>query len=78
MPNAIQQAWSRIFQEWFPATGYEHTGGPEFELYLPGRPDAEDYRCEIWIPVMKKINAYLDYSEFRIVFLSFRISTISF
>ena len=54
MPDAIQQVWARIFQEWFPATGYEHTGGPEFELYLPGRPDAEDYRCEVWIPVMKK------------------------
>ncbi|OMC75602.1 AraC family transcriptional regulator [Paenibacillus odorifer] len=54
MPDAIQQVWARIFQEWFPSTGYEHTGGPEFELYLPGRPDAEDYRCEIWIPVTKK------------------------
>jgi AraC family transcriptional regulator len=54
MPDAIQQVWSRIFQEWFPATGYEHTGGPEFELYLPGRPDAEDYGCEIWVPVTKK------------------------
>lgn len=36
MPDAIQQVWARIFQEWFPSTGYEHTGGPEFELYLPG------------------------------------------
>lgn len=54
MPDAIQQVWARVFQEWFPATGYEHTGGPEFELYLPGRPDAEDYRCEIWVPVTKK------------------------
>lgn len=54
MPDAIQQVWKRIYQEWFPATGYEHTGGPDFELYLPGRADAEDYRCEIWVPVMKK------------------------
>jgi AraC family transcriptional regulator len=54
MPHAIQQLWERIFQEWFPGTGYEHTGGPEFELYPPGDPNAEDYRCEVWIPVMKK------------------------
>lgn len=54
MPHAIQEVWNRIFQEWFPGTGYEHSGGPEFELYPPGNPSAEDYRCEIWIPVMKK------------------------
>lgn len=54
MPHAIQQVWQRIFQEWFPGTGYEHTGGPEFELYPPGDTCAEDYVCEVWIPVMKK------------------------
>ncbi|MFD1773225.1 AraC family transcriptional regulator [Paenibacillus rhizophilus] len=54
MPNAIQSVWARIFQEWFPGTGYEHAGGPEFELYPPGDPSGDDYRCEVWIPVMKK------------------------
>jgi AraC family transcriptional regulator len=54
MPDAIQNVWQRIFQEWFPGTGYEHAGGPEFELYPPGDPSAEDYVCEVWIPVMKK------------------------
>lgn len=54
MPHAIQNVWKRIFQEWFPATGYEHAGGPEFELYPPGDPGAEDYACEVWIPVVKK------------------------
>ena len=53
MPHAIQKVWKRIYEEWFPSTGYEHTGGPEFELYLPGDPGADDYRCEIWIPVKK-------------------------
>jgi AraC family transcriptional regulator len=51
MPDTIQVAWQRIFQEWFPSTGYEHAGGPEFELYLPGDPAAADYRSEIWVPV---------------------------
>ncbi|MNB91802.1 Transposon Tn10 TetD protein [compost metagenome] len=54
MPHAIQKVWERIFQEWFPGTRYEHSGGPEFELYPPGDPSAEDYRCEVWIPVMSK------------------------
>ncbi|WP_187355345.1 AraC family transcriptional regulator [Paenibacillus tengchongensis] len=54
MPHAIQKIWERIYSEWFPSTGYEHTGGPEFELYLTGDPGAEDYVCEVWIPVMKK------------------------
>lgn len=53
MPHSIQNVWQRIFQEWFPATGYEHTGGPDFELYPPGDPAAEDYRCEVWVPVKK-------------------------
>ncbi|WP_211296411.1 AraC family transcriptional regulator [Paenibacillus donghaensis] len=52
LPDAIQKVWQRIFQEWFPSTGYEHSGGPEFELYPPGV-DGEDYRCEVWIPVIK-------------------------
>ncbi|WP_206109300.1 AraC family transcriptional regulator [Paenibacillus sp. HB172176] len=54
MPGAIQTLFSRIFQEWFPATGYEHAGGPEIEVYPPGNPYADDYRSEVWIPVVKK------------------------
>ncbi|TDF94456.1 AraC family transcriptional regulator [Paenibacillus piri] len=54
VPGAIQDVWRRIFQEWFPSTGYEHSGGPELEVYPPGNTTADDYRCEIWIPVVKK------------------------
>lgn len=55
VPDAIQKVWKRIYSEWFPATGYEHSGGPEIELY----PDegvclsADDYRCEVWVPIIK-------------------------
>ncbi|MEK3883188.1 GyrI-like domain-containing protein [Paenibacillus sp. PL2-23] len=52
MPGAIQEGFNRIFSEWFPATGYEHAGGPEFELYLPGDPYGDEYRSEIWIPII--------------------------
>jgi AraC family transcriptional regulator len=54
MPNAIIDVWSRIFQEWFPATGYQHADGPELEVYLPGDTSSKDYKCEVWIPIVKK------------------------
>jgi len=54
MPNAIQDLFARIFQEWFPATGYEHTGAPEMEVYPPGDPNDPGYRTEVWIPIAKK------------------------
>ncbi|MNV98197.1 Bacterial transcription activator, effector binding domain [compost metagenome] len=54
MPHTIQNVWERIFQEWFPGTGYEHAGGPEFELYPPGDTQADDYVCEVWVPIVKK------------------------
>ena len=54
MPDAIQEVTQRIYQEWFPATGYEHAGTAELEVYPPGDPGAADYRCEVWIPIKKK------------------------
>ncbi len=51
MPDAIQETFQRIYSEWFPSTGYEHAGGPELEVYLPGDLSAEDYRCQVWIPI---------------------------
>jgi AraC family transcriptional regulator len=54
LPEAIQQVTQRIFQEWLPATGYEHADAPELEVYPAGDTQAEDYRCEVWIPVVKK------------------------
>jgi AraC family transcriptional regulator len=53
MPGAIQSVFRRIFEEWFPATGYEHSGDPEIEVYLPGDSTAEDYTCEVWIPIVR-------------------------
>lgn len=54
MPGAIQDLWKRIYSEWFPATGYEHAGLPEFELYPEGDNTSKDYYCEVWIPVKAK------------------------
>lgn len=54
MPHAIQNLWKRIYTEWFPTTGYEHAGGLDMEVYPPDDNNDENYRCEIWIPVIKK------------------------
>ncbi len=54
MPNAMQQTWKKIFSEWFPSSGYDHTGGPELELYTDGDTFSENYYSEIWIPIEKK------------------------
>ncbi|BDI29497.1 AraC family transcriptional regulator [Capsulimonas corticalis] len=55
MPDAIQKVWGRIFSEFFPSTGFEHAeGGPELEVYPPGDVSSDDYRCEVWVPVVKK------------------------
>lgn len=52
-PDAIQETWSKIYAEWFPASGYEMTGGPE--LLWNESPDTSrtDYKSEIWIPVRR-------------------------
>lgn len=54
--SSIQSTWKAIFEEWFPHSGYEHAGTPEFEWY--------DERChqdkhelaqmDIYIPVKSK------------------------
>jgi AraC family transcriptional regulator len=54
VPGSVQETFRRIFPEWFPSTNYEHAHGPELEVYLDGDSSAPDYRCEVWIPIVKK------------------------
>lgn len=54
LAKSIQDVTVKIFQEWFPSTGYEHDAKPELEVYLPGDPNSQDYRCQVWMPVVKK------------------------
>jgi AraC family transcriptional regulator len=51
MPHAMQDAWKKIFSEWFPSSGYKHAGTPDLEVYTGGNPSSPDYYSEIWIPV---------------------------
>lgn len=50
LPKSMQAIWEKIFNEWFPATNYQHADGPELEVYRgPDNDGNEQY--EIWIPV---------------------------
>jgi AraC family transcriptional regulator len=53
MPKAMQDGFVRIFNEWFPTSGYQHGNAPEIEWYSDGEMSSPDYRSAIWIPVVK-------------------------
>ena len=51
----LQDITRRIFAEWLPNSGYEHAPAAEFEFYPPGDMESdENYKAEIWVPVVKK------------------------
>ncbi|QHW31717.1 AraC family transcriptional regulator [Paenibacillus rhizovicinus] len=53
--NSIQSTWQAIFNEWFPHSGYEHAGKPEFELYdSRSGPGNETWEMDIYVPVKRK------------------------
>lgn len=54
MPSAIQNVWSLVFTDFLPQNNYDHGAEPDLEVYYEGDTSAEDYRCEVWVPVIKK------------------------
>jgi predicted transcriptional regulator YdeE len=52
--KAIHDLEDKIFIEWFPSTGYEFDNKPQLEVFLPGDRKSKDYRCQVWMPVVKK------------------------
>lgn len=54
MPKAIQDMWHKITTEFFPTSGYEPTYEMDIEAYTEGDMSSENYRSEIWIPVVRK------------------------
>lgn len=54
MPKAIQDLQKRIVTEWLPTSGYEYANAPDIEVYFDGNQLAEDYKCEVWLPITKK------------------------
>ncbi len=54
MPEAIQNMQKRIATEWLPTSGYEYANAPDIEVYPEGDQYSKDYKCEVWLPIVKK------------------------
>ncbi len=54
MPGTFQDAWKSILEERLPAMELKPSDLPAMEVYPPGDITSADYRCEIWVPVVKK------------------------
>lgn len=54
MPDAIQNMWNKIVTEFFPTSIYIPTYEMDIEVYTEGNMSSNEYRSEIWIPVIKK------------------------
>lgn len=54
LPHTLQSLQKRIITEWLPTSGYEYANAPDIEVYSDGNQQAEDYRCEVWLPIIKK------------------------
>lgn len=52
--HGMQSLWARIYSEWFPASGFQHSGGPELVWYETRERNLDDFRCEIWVPVRRQ------------------------
>jgi AraC family transcriptional regulator len=52
---AMADVWKRIFTEWLPTSNYKHAETTEIECFqYPGDKRADDFKFEIWIPVVIK------------------------
>ena len=54
MPTAIQELQKRIITEWLPTSGYEYADAPDIEVYPAGDTTSPGYKCEVWLPIVKK------------------------
>ena len=54
MSGAIQELQKRIVTEWLPTSGYEYANASDIEVYFDGDQQSADYRCEVWLPIVKK------------------------
>lgn len=54
VPDCIHEGWKYVMEVFFPQQGYRHAGAPDFEVYAEGEMGADDYRMELWIPIVKE------------------------
>ncbi|SHM01292.1 AraC family transcriptional regulator [Anaerosporobacter mobilis DSM 15930] len=52
--STLEIAWKRIFTEWLPTSGYKYAEAIDIECFpYEGFKGAEDYKFEIWLPVIR-------------------------
>lgn len=51
--EVTKHRWKRIMTEWFPTSGYQQRKMPVVEAFTIGDMDSSDYRCEMWVPIVK-------------------------
>lgn len=56
--SIIQGVWRRIYSEWFPSCGFEQVEGPCIEKNFWNEEKKSEYRCEVWIPVKRKLSIF--------------------
>jgi len=54
MPQAIQKMQKAIMSDWLPNSGYKYANLPDIEVYFDGDQSSDDYKSEVWIPIIKK------------------------
>ena len=53
--NDAEEACTRIFTEWLPASNYTRDeNAPSLEVYPAGDANSKDYKWEVWLPVINK------------------------
>lgn len=54
MPKAIQDLWHEISAEFLPVSDHQPTYEMDIEAYPSGDMTAEDYKSQIWLPIVDK------------------------
>ena len=52
VPQAIQNGWKYLEEEWLAKYPFPHASCPELEWYSSGNSYDRDYLSQIWIPVI--------------------------
>lgn len=54
VPQAIQQGWNYLNEEWLVKYPFQHAKCPEIEWYSSGNSYDENYLSQIWIPIIQE------------------------
>lgn len=54
VPQAIQNGWQYLREEWLIQYPFRHADCPELEWYSGGNAYAPDYLSQIWIPILEE------------------------